>query len=116
MDFLYRANNQIRSLLYGFFVISHGRRRVSTFQCYAHPTGSWTSQQLREAFVSIASRFLSYSIGCHVRLAVPLVVRSMNIRRCGHRSKHMADGVRSGGLRLPTRTCSTTSFASLHAT
>jgi len=37
-------------LLYCFFVIEHGRRRVLHFNITRHPTADWVVQQLREAF------------------------------------------------------------------
>jgi transposase InsO family protein len=37
-------------LLYCFFVIDHGRRRILHFNVTAHPTASWVMQQLRETF------------------------------------------------------------------
>jgi putative transposase len=37
-------------VLYCFFVIEHGRRRILHFQATAHPTSDWVVQQLREAF------------------------------------------------------------------
>jgi putative transposase len=37
-------------LLYAFFVIEHGRRRVVHFNVTRHPTAEWVAQQLREAF------------------------------------------------------------------
>ncbi len=37
-------------VLYCFFVIEHGRRRVLHFNVTEHPTGPWIVQQLREAF------------------------------------------------------------------
>ena len=37
-------------LLYGFFVIGHGRRRILHFAVTRHPTSCWVAQQLREAF------------------------------------------------------------------
>ena len=36
-------------LLYCFFVIEHGRRRVLHFNVASHPTSEWVVQQLREA-------------------------------------------------------------------
>ena len=37
-------------LLYGFFVIDHGRRQILHFNATFHPTAAWVMQQLREAF------------------------------------------------------------------
>jgi putative transposase len=37
-------------LLYCFFVIEHGRRRILHFNVTYHPTAEWIVQQLREAF------------------------------------------------------------------
>jgi putative transposase len=37
-------------LLYCFFVIEHGRRRILHFNTTAHPTSEWIVRQLREAF------------------------------------------------------------------
>jgi len=37
-------------LLYCFFVIEHGRRRILHFNVTFHPTAAWVVQQLREAF------------------------------------------------------------------
>ena len=37
-------------LLFGFFVIEHGRRHIVHFNTTFHPTSAWVMQQLREAF------------------------------------------------------------------
>ncbi len=37
-------------LLYCFFMIEHGRRRILHFNVVRHPTSEWVVQQLREAF------------------------------------------------------------------
>ena len=37
-------------LLYCFFVIEHGRRKILHFNVTRHPTADWVIQQLREAF------------------------------------------------------------------
>ncbi len=37
-------------LLYGFFVIKHGRRHIVHFNATFNPTAAWVMQQLREAF------------------------------------------------------------------
>ncbi len=58
MDFLVVPTVRFR-LLYVWFVIEHGRRRVLHFNVTTHPTSSWTIQQLREAFPDESSlRFL----------------------------------------------------------
>jgi len=58
MDFLVVPTVRFK-LLYVWFVIEHGRRRVLHFNVTAHPTSAWTIQQLREAFPNDPShRFL----------------------------------------------------------
>jgi len=37
-------------LLYCFFVIEHGRRKILHFNVTRHPTADWVIQQLRETF------------------------------------------------------------------
>ena len=60
MDFLVVPIVRFR-LLYAWFVIGHGRRKIIHFGVTAHPTSSWVVQQLREAFPNDASpRFLIY--------------------------------------------------------
>jgi transposase InsO family protein len=58
MDFLVVPTVGFR-LLYAWFVIGHGRREIIHFGVTAHPTSSWVTQQLREAFPNETSpRFL----------------------------------------------------------
>ena len=60
MDFLVVPTLRFQ-LLYVWFVIAHGRRRVLHFGVTAHPTSPWVVQQLREAFPEdTAPRFLIY--------------------------------------------------------
>ena len=40
-------------LLYCFFVIEHGRRRILHFNITRHPSAEWVVQQLREAFPEV---------------------------------------------------------------
>ncbi len=48
-------------LLYGFFVIEHGRRHIVHFNATFHPTAAWVIQQLREAFpYDTAPRYLIF--------------------------------------------------------
>jgi putative transposase len=49
MDFFAVPTATFR-VLYCFFVIGHGRRRILHFNATEHPTGPWIGQQLREAF------------------------------------------------------------------
>lgn len=49
MDFLVVPTVRFK-MLYVWFVIEHGRRQVLHVNVTAHPTSSWTIQQLREAF------------------------------------------------------------------
>jgi putative transposase len=49
MDFLVVPTARFR-MLYVWFIIEHGRRRILHVNVTAHPTSSWTIQQLREAF------------------------------------------------------------------
>jgi putative transposase len=49
MDFFTVPTLSFR-VLYCFFVIEHGRRKILHFSVTEHPTGPWIVQQLREAF------------------------------------------------------------------
>jgi transposase InsO family protein len=60
MDFIVLPTVRFR-LLYAWFVIGHGRRKIIHFGVTAHPTSPWVVQQLREAFPEeSAPRFLIY--------------------------------------------------------
>ena len=51
-------------LLYGFFVIEHGRRHILHFNATYNPTSAWVIQQLREAFpYDTAPRYLVFDRG-----------------------------------------------------
>src|SRR5712671_2936392 len=68
------------SLLYGFFVIGHDRRRVLHLNVTCHPTSSWIIQQLREAFpYQSAPKFLIFDHDAKYGLEVPAAIRSMTI-------------------------------------
>ena len=41
-------------VLYCFFVIEHGRRKILHFNVTRHPTAEWIVQQVREAFPKLA--------------------------------------------------------------
>jgi transposase InsO family protein len=49
MDFFTVPTTTFR-VLYCFFVIAHGRRKILHFNVAEHPTCAWIVQQLREAF------------------------------------------------------------------
>jgi transposase InsO family protein len=49
MDFFTVPTLNFR-VLYCFFIIEHGRRKILHFNVTEHPTGPWIVQQLREAF------------------------------------------------------------------
>lgn len=73
-------------LLYVWFVIDHGRRRVLHFNVTAHPTASWVMQQLRDAFPeSPAHRHLIFD---NDAIFSPEVARS--IKRLGIHPKQTA--------------------------
>jgi len=55
MDFIVVPTVRFR-LVYAWFVIGHGRRKIIHFGVTAHPTSLWVVQQLREAFPGPAER------------------------------------------------------------
>jgi transposase InsO family protein len=68
-------------VLYCFFIIGRGRRRIVNFNITSHPTAGWIIQQLREAFpYQSAPRFLIFDRDAKYGLEVPIAVRSMAIR------------------------------------
>jgi putative transposase len=75
-------------VIYCFFVISHGRRRIVHFNVTTHPTSKWIVQQLREAFpFASAPKFLIFDWDGKYGLEVPAAVRVMKISPYGHPSK-----------------------------
>src|SRR5260370_42576917 len=65
-------------VLYCFFIIEHGRRRILHFNVTRHPTAGWTIQQLREAFpYQSLPRFLIFDRDATYGLEGPLPVRSL---------------------------------------
>ena len=76
-------------LLYGFFVIKHGRRHIVHFNATFNPTASWVMQQLREAFpYDTALRYLIFDRDAIFSPAVVKCVRSFGIEpiRISYRS------------------------------
>ena len=79
MDF-FAAPTITFGVLYGFFVISHDRRRILHFNVTKHPRSNWIIQQLREAFpFESASRFLIFDRDAKYGLEVPMAVRSLKM-------------------------------------
>jgi transposase InsO family protein len=79
MDFL-AAPTITFGVLYGFFVISHGRRRILHFNVTQHPTSSWIIQQLREAFpFESAFRYLILDRDAKYGLEVAEAIRSLKM-------------------------------------
>lgn len=68
-------------VLYCFFVIGHGRRRILHVNVTRNPSAAWIVQQLREAFpYQEAPRFLVFDRDGKYGLEVPIAIRSMGIR------------------------------------
>jgi hypothetical protein len=77
---LFAAPTITFGVLYGFFVISHDRRRILHFNVTKHPTSTWIIQQLREAFpFESASRFLIFDRDAKYGWGVPMAVRSLKM-------------------------------------
>jgi putative transposase len=67
-------------VLYGFFVISHGRRRILHFNVTKHPTSRWIVQQLRDAFpFEWAPRSLIFDRDAKYGPELPVAVRSLKM-------------------------------------
>ncbi len=73
-------------LLYAWFVLDHGRRRVLNFNVTANPTAAWVVQQLRDAFPDHPTH--RYLIFDNDAIFSPEVARS--ISRLGLRPKRTA--------------------------
>jgi transposase InsO family protein len=67
-------------VLYCFYVIAHGRRRILHINVTRHPTSAWIVQQLREAFpFESAPRYLVFDRDAKYGLEVPIAVKSLKI-------------------------------------
>lgn len=76
-------------LLYGFFVIEHGRRHILHFNVTYHPTSVWVIQQLREAFpYDTAPRYLIFDRDSIFSAAVVEFIKAMGTKpvRISYRS------------------------------
>jgi putative transposase len=67
-------------VIYCFFVISHDRRRILHSNATKHPTSSWISQQLREAFPdTTAPKYLILDRGSNFNAEVIDTIKSFGI-------------------------------------
>ncbi len=68
-------------VLYGFFVIDHGRRHVVHLNATYHPTSAWVIQQLREAFPDdTAPRYVIFDRDSIFSAAVATFITSIGTR------------------------------------
>jgi putative transposase len=80
MDFFVVPTLRFR-LLYVWFVIDHGRRRVIHFDVTANPTAPWVIQQLRDAFpYDSAPQYLIYDNDSTFSLEVTEAIKSFGTR------------------------------------
>ncbi len=76
-------------LLYGFFIIEHGRRRILHFNATFHPTAAWVIQQLRDAFpYDSAPKYLIFDRDSIFSAAVVEFIKAMGTKpvRISYRS------------------------------
>ena len=93
-------------LLYGFFVIEHGRRHIVHFNATFHPTSAWVIQQLREAFpYDTAPRYLIFDRDFIFSAAVIEFIKATGTKTRSHFvSQPMAKRNRGAvGRQLPSR-------------
>jgi len=70
-------------VLYGFFVIDHGRRRILHFNATFNPTAPWVMQQLREAFpFDTAPKYLIFDRDSIFSAEVVRFIKAMGIKPC----------------------------------
>jgi putative transposase len=67
-------------LLYVWFIVDHGRRRILSFNVTASPTADWVSQQLRDAFDAPTHRFLIYDNDAIFSSAVTEVIAALGLQ------------------------------------
>jgi transposase InsO family protein len=88
MDFFVIPTVRFR-LLYVWFVIDHGRRRIVHFNVTTNPTAEWVIQQLREAFpYESAPGYLIYDNDSIFSIDVTKMIEQFEVRpkRTAHRS------------------------------
>ncbi|MFQ5550569.1 MAG: integrase core domain-containing protein [Gemmatimonadales bacterium] len=88
MDF-FTVPTATLQVLYGFFVIEHGRRHVLHFNATFNPTAAWVIQQIREAFpYETAHEYLIFDRDSIFSAAVVRFVKAIGTkpRRIAYRS------------------------------
>jgi transposase InsO family protein len=88
MDFFTVPTATLR-VLYGFFIIEHGRRGVLHFNATFNPTAAWVAQQIREAFpYDTAPQYLIFDRDSIFSAAVVKFVKAIGTkpRRIAYRS------------------------------
>ena len=93
-------------LLYGFFVIEHGRRHILHFNATYNPTSAWVIQQLREAFpYDTAPRYLVFDRDAIFSPAVVEFIRAMGTKpvRISYRSPWQNGTAERWYRKLPPR-------------
>ncbi len=79
MDFFVVPTVRFR-LLYVWFAIDHGRRRILPFNVTENPTARWVIQQLRETFPDESThRYLIYDNDAIFSPAVTSAIKSFEI-------------------------------------
>jgi putative transposase len=82
MDFFTVPTVSLR-VLYGFFVIEHGRRRILHFNATYNPSAAWVIQQLREAFpYDTALTHLIFDRDSIFSAAVVRFIKAMGTKPC----------------------------------
>ena len=103
-------------LLYGFFVIEHGRRHIVHFNATFHPTSAWVIQQLREAFpYDTAPKYLIFDRDFIFSAAVIEFIKATGTKpvRTSFRSPWQTEP-RSGGSAAAVASSLSTSWFSVH--
>ena len=93
-------------LLYCFFVIEHGRRKILHFNITSRPSSKWVVQQLREAFPE-AGRYRYVIFDHDSKLNEDVIAfpeaTGLNVKRTSVQAPWQNGNGRALGRELPTR-------------
>jgi putative transposase len=79
MDF-FTVHTATFKLLYGFFILSHDRRRILHFNVTRHPTSAWVIQQLREAFpFELSHKYLIFDRDAKFGVDIIAAVKTLGV-------------------------------------